>query len=507
MSKTIAKKAAEKKSSIQKKLDDARKLGDYGKPILELETAEYGFSERVNVCTAGGIPLVKAFLQDQGLAKAIDDKLELLSAHRPYYESDHILNMAFNVLAGGENLEDIEILRKDESYLNSLGVEVIPDPTTTGDFCRRFDVDSIMTVQRIFNDTRVKAWKRQDDDFFQIARIDSDGVLVNTTGECKEGMDINYKGDWGYHPLLISLANTQEPLFIINRPGNVKSRHNAGDWMTEAARLCSEAGFHRVLLRGDTDFAISEKLDEWTEEGIGFVFGKPVNKAFMKKMEEEEDSSLWEELQREVKLKFERERPENVKQELIEIRGYKDLKLRDEKIFEFQYTPVGCQKEYRVVALKKTIDVFKSGQKSLLPDIRYFFYITNDFEMPMEEVVKEANDRCAQENTVNQQLQSGTHSLKAPLNDLEANWAWMVITSLAWNTKIWMALSLPVMGRWEDQHGAEKHDLLTMEMKRFIRTYMQIPVMVVHQARKLILKICGWRPGLAPLMRLRNALE
>ncbi len=151
--------------------------------------------------------------------------------------------------------------------------------------------------------------------------------------------------------------------------------------------------------------------------------------------------------------------------------------------------------------------MYIGGQKSLFPEIRYFFYITNDFEMSKEEIVKEANDRCAQENTVNQQLQSGTNSLKAPLNSLESNWAWMVITSLAWNTKIWMGLTLPTVPRWQEKHELEKLDLLKMEMKRFVRTYIHFPVVVINQARRLVLRICGWRPGIAPLMRLQKSLE
>jgi hypothetical protein len=53
-----------------------------------------------------------------------------------------------------------------------------------------------------------------------MARIDMDGTLVTTGGACKAGIDINYKGEWGYHPLVVSLANTGEALSLVNRSGN-----------------------------------------------------------------------------------------------------------------------------------------------------------------------------------------------------------------------------------------------------------------------------------------------
>jgi hypothetical protein len=70
------------------------------------------------------------------------------------------------------------------------------------------------------NETRLEIWRQQPDSFTATtARIDADGTVVSTEGECKQGMDIAYNGVWGYGPLLISLANTSEPLFLVNRPG------------------------------------------------------------------------------------------------------------------------------------------------------------------------------------------------------------------------------------------------------------------------------------------------
>ena len=125
----------------------------------------------------------------------------------------------------------------------------------------------------VFNSVRTKVWKQQPDSFFDEAIIDGDGTTVETTGECKEGMDINYKGEWGYHPLMISLANTNEPLYTVNRSGNRPSHEGAAVWFDRAVGLCRRAGFRKVRLRGDTDFSQTEYLDGWDDDQVTFVFG------------------------------------------------------------------------------------------------------------------------------------------------------------------------------------------------------------------------------------------
>ena len=133
------------------------------------------------------------------------------------------------ILSGGTCLEDIELLRNDEVYLDALGAQRIPDPTTAGDFCRRLKEEDINALMEAFNEVRPRMWSQQPEEFFDEAKIDADGTLVETLAECKEGMNISYKGTWGFHPLLVSLANTQEPLFLVNRGAivrRVKGRAN-----------------------------------------------------------------------------------------------------------------------------------------------------------------------------------------------------------------------------------------------------------------------------------------
>jgi Transposase DDE domain group 1 len=209
-----------------------------------------------------------------GLITGIDHNLHLLKVHLPYHESDHVLNIALNILAGGQRIEQIELRRNDEVFLNALGAQRIPDPTTAGDFCRRFSEADVITLMDIINEARLRVWSQQPSAFFDQAILDADGTLVATDAECKQGVDIAYNGTWGYHPLVIALANTAEPLYVVNRSGNRPSHEQADVYFDKAIALCRQAGFRRILLRGDTDFSQTEHRDRWDSAGdIGFLFG------------------------------------------------------------------------------------------------------------------------------------------------------------------------------------------------------------------------------------------
>jgi hypothetical protein len=205
-----------------------------GGPVLGGGNVRYELSEKAKAISVGGIGAIVRLVKKLGLAKRIDDGVAVLKNHRPYHESDHVLNIAYNALSGGRTLDDIELRRNDRVFLEALGTESIPDPTTAGDFCRRFEAAHVEALMEAINATRLQVWKEHPSLTSETARIDADGTIVETLGECKEGMDIGYKGQWGYSALLVSLANTSEPLFLFNRSGNRPSHEGATSYFDRA---------------------------------------------------------------------------------------------------------------------------------------------------------------------------------------------------------------------------------------------------------------------------------
>jgi hypothetical protein len=343
---------------------------DQPKPMFKDSNIVYEIAERTRAIVCGGIGVFHKLVCRLKLDRALNDNIELLKIHVPYHESDHVLNIAYNVLSGGTCLEDIERLRNDETYMNCLGAERIPDPTTAGDFLRRFNNASILELQETFNMARRKIWALQDSRFRKEAIIDVDGTIAETTGQCKGGMDISYDGIWGYAPLIVTLANTKEVLYLVNRPGNRPSCDGAAEWMDRAIDL-AEPVFKKIRVRGDTDFSLTSNFDRWDEK-VHFVFGYDA-KPNLVQMADALAESQWKPLERPARYEVKtepRRRPENIKEQLIKEREFKNIRLESEQVAEFDYRPTHCRKTYRMVVVRKNLSV-EQGEHRLFDEIRY----------------------------------------------------------------------------------------------------------------------------------------
>lgn len=473
----------QRKANLAKRLE-RKQYPEQPSPLLRAQNIHYEMAERVRAIDCGGIGAFHLLACNTGLVDAINENVHLLKRYLPYHESDHVLNIAYNTLTGGTCLDDIELRRNDETFMDGLGVERIPDPTTAGDFTRRFCEEDVVELMEAINSKRPKLWKKRlNNAERKEALVDVDGTHALTLGECKEGIGLSYDGKWCYHPLLVSLANTMEPLYLVNRSGNSVSHDGAVEWIDRAIGLVRQS-FKKVCLRGDTDFALTVHFDRWSKEGVRFAFGIDAMRNLVE-IAEGLESKRWRRLRRREKEPLSgerRKRPKNFKEEIVVEKGYRNIRLVREYVSEFSYQPTKCKRPYRVIVLKKSLSV-EEGQVRLFDDVRYFFYITNRSDLTAAEVVWLCNERCNQENLI-EQLKNGVNALRMPVDSLVANWSYMVMASLAWTLKAWFALLV--------RKREHRDHLLGMEFRRFLHGLIRIPVQIICAGHRIRYRILGY---------------
>ena len=492
-----------RKRRLMRRID--KHTGQFQSPMIKPPKANYQLAEKQQAVACGGLGMIMELVKQVGLRQQINRDVPIFKLHAPYDETDHVLNIALNLLTGGTCLDHLEQRRNDEAYLDALGAVRIPDPTTAGDFCRRFGELDILQLMQAVNRCRQRVWKQQPDEFFETATIEADGTMVETYGQKKQGIGMNYKKQWGYHPLVVTLAETGEVLYLANRSGNRPSHEHSAFYFDLAIEQCRQAGFRQIVLRGDTDFSLTENFDRWDGDGVQFVFGLDA----MPNLEEIADGldkSAWKALRRsQPRPPTSRAKRPNYKQQFVEEKGYENKKLRYESYAEFDYQPTKCSRRYRVVVVRKEIDVTR-GQHLLFDEQRYFFYITNvpRGQAPARKVVAAANRRCNQENTISQLVACG--ALSAPLDNLVSNWAYMVMASLSWTLKLWSGMLIRDSGRrsQRDEQKQIRQRVIRMEFATFCQSFMQLPAQILRTSRRLIYRLLTYRPSLDALLLMHD---
>lgn len=443
---------------------------------------QYEMADRSQAVGCGGIGAIHLMARRIGLVGQLNDQVQVLKRHLPCHESDHVLTVAYDIIAGGVRIGDLELRRTDEAFMNGLGAQRLPDPTTAGDFTRRFQQSDTVALMEAINAARQRVWQEQPENFLEEAVIDVDGTIAGTLGQCKQGMSMSYKGIWGYAPLITSLANTREVLYLVNRPGNAASHQGAAEWIDRSIDLVRPHA-KTVFVRGDTDFALTKNFDRWTDAGVRFLFGMDAQAALVARAQALHEAH-WRGLARvgrEIKT-GPRARPENVKEQIVREKGYLNKVLQSEQVAEFEYQPGACERTYRVVALRKNISV-ERGEDFLFADLKYFFYITNRTDLAIEEVVRQANQRCDQENVI-EQLKNGVNAMRMPVDNLLSNRACMVMAALAWNLKAWFGLLMP-----DAERGRQ---IMRMEFRSFLAAIIQVPAQIVRTARRILYRVMGY---------------
>lgn len=213
----------------------------------------------------------------------------------------------------------------------------------------------------------------------------------------------------------------------MNRPGNALSQEGPDEWIDKSIDTV-KGTFDSVCLRGDTAFSLTRKFDEWDEQNVKFIFGYDAYPNLIKKADLLGENE-WKPFSKERKRRSKsRKKKRKVKEAAVIRREYKNIVQKETYVGEFKYSPTKCKKDYRVIVLKKIVDV-KQGQQLLFEDVRYLFYITNIHDMSATDLVKFIHGRCNHENKI-EQLDNGIHALKMPAAEFTANWAYMAIVHL-----------------------------------------------------------------------------
>jgi len=282
---------------------------------------------------------------------------------------------------------------------------------------------------------------------------------------------------------VVSLANTREVLYVVNRPGNAPSHQDSVPWIDRAIELVKPiAG--RITLRGDTDFSHTAQLDRWDAAGVGFVLGLDAHAKVVQLAEGLSERS-WRPLERLPKYEIltePRRRPARVKEQIVVQKGYLNKKLTAEHVSDMTYQPNQCERKHRLVILRKNISVQK-GERVLFDEVRYLFYLSNRWDLTVEQVVSLANGRGDQENVI-EQLKNGVNAMRMPVDDLVSNGAYMVMAALAWNLKAWYGLLVP-----DRERGLA---LVRMEFRRFLHAIILLPVQIIRAGRKIIYRLLGY---------------
>lgn len=477
----------------------------------------------------GGLVLVAAFLKRFNVAKVIDEKVSVLKQYKPYHESDHVLALGLSLYVGGTCLEDLSNLQNSEAARRILGACRIPDPTTEGDFLRRFDESenpgSLAGLRHAIDEIQCQVWKsaargskptkknkgmhksrQAKPDRPELEAIDLDAHIKELYGVQKEGADFSYNGKWSFKPLLISRAKTGECLAIRNRSGNAKDPTGAADALDETLRQVRPQGGAALVIRGDSAFdqydirRVCEDGNAYTaivgranDDRLGIALSipdsdwNPFQTRAARKAQERKNAPEYRP----------RSKKANQRRKRARERGYKEKRLVAQWVAEVPYQPAGSDKTYRLVMRRQLIEEAQ-GQMWLDKEYRYRYrFVVTDLPVYLastEQVIDLTYERCDQEKVI-EQMANGLPLWRMPVREFAGNCAWLEIARLAWNLAKWIAqLALP-------------EEVVRWEWKRFRNAFVILAAEVVKRSRQTWVRFQGAHRFLRQLLDAHERLQ
>lgn len=477
--------------------------------VLRLPALHTEVDTRSEVTPYGGLLLVSQLARRFDMARVIDERVHVLKEHKPYHESDHVLALAMNLFVGGTCIEDLAALQSSEAVRRLLGAARLPDPTTAGDFLRRFDSPRALAALRgAVDQIQSRVWRalgrrgagRRGQETWGL--VDLDGHIKEVYGTRKQGADFSRTGKWSYQPLLVSLAGSGECLAVRNRPGNVRSSEGAAQVVAEVLP-CVRQRFRNVLVRADSDFDRQDLRAACRAQGAFVAF---VAREFEDRyrVAQSVPEQMWRPFEtRAARARAHaaqqpsyqrRRRRRNRRRRRARARGYRNFRLVRQWVAEVPFTPAGSATAYRLVMRRQLIE-HSRGQQHLFEEYRYRYVMTDlPAQVSTAQVIDLTYERCDQENLI-EQMGSGLAAWRMPVGSFGGNAAWLEIARLAWNLAKWLAqLVLP-------------EEVVRWEWKRFRQAWVFLAAQVITRSRQVWLRLSGSHRFVHSLVAAHRALE
>jgi hypothetical protein len=468
-------------------------------PLLDLESDPRG-----EMTHYGGLVLAQQFVRRFGVAKRLDDGLMLFKRHAPYHESDHVLALAYTLYADGTCLEDQSALQGSEAVRRLVGACRIPDPTTAGDFLRRFKTaQEVEGLSGIIDEVQEAVWSklpgkmRRRRKKHEYALVDLDGHIKPLYGVQKEGADFSYDGRWSYQPLVVSLGGSGECLKVVNQPGSARPSEVAAKALKEVLPMVRRH-FRNAIVRGDTDFDRSDVYNEAIDAGAYFAIGGrlyPNRAALVEAIAEESWKPFIPRADRKARSEPSRHgRTANWRRKKAEDRKFRTLRTVKQWVSEIAYQPAGLAGGCRMIVRRILIEE-RDGQGALFEHFRYRLVLTNlPHSYTAGQVVDITYQRCDQENVI-EQFGAGIAGWRMPVAEFMGNSAWLQIARLAWNLGKWIAqIALP-------------SEVVRWEWKRFRRHFVYIAAKVLKKGRRLVVRLAGSHRFLPDILTAHARLQ
>ena len=446
--------------------------------------------ERAVVTPYGGLALVEQFCRTFKVAQTIDKAVHVLKQHQPFHESDHVLSQVLSLYVGGRTLEDLSSIQHDEAVRRMFGACRLPDPTTAGDFLRRFTPQSLTALRSALDTIQEDVWRklarRQGKRGKRpLAVIYLDGHIKELYGSSIEGADFSYTGKWSYNALTVTMAGTGECVATRLRPGNMRSSEGAAAVLDEILPRLNEH-FEQILVVADSDFDRSDVRMACLRTGAYFAF---VGREQSDRPEMADSIQQWRNFRTRALRRAEqrrrreghrsRERKPNRKRQRARERKFMELRLVRQFVGETTFTPPKTNELLRLIVRRQIIDRHEPKQGTLFAQFRDRYIVSNiPASWSAEEVIDATYERCDQENVI-EQLGSGLAMWRMPVKQFIGNEAWMEIARLAWNMRAWIAqLALP-------------EEAVRWEWKRFRQAFVYLAAQVVHGANQVWVRFAG----------------